>query len=80
MHAANVRSAERFLEAGPSAEEARVQMLFDPQTSGGLLIALPAGRAQALCDALHQADYVEAGIVGEVTALPSGSNALVRAN
>ncbi len=68
-HAANVRSAGRFLQALPSADEARVQMLFDPQTSGGLLIALPAERAPGLCDALHQAGYVQACVVGEVTAL-----------
>jgi len=72
MHAANVRSAGQFLQAGPAVDEARTQMLFDPQTSGGLLIALPAGRAQALCDALHQAGCAAARIIGEVTALPSG--------
>ncbi len=73
MHAANVRSAGRFLEVLPAADEARVQMLFDPQTSGGLLIALPAARAADLCHALHEDGYVEARIIGHVVALTSGT-------
>ena len=73
MHAANVRSAGQFLEAGPAVDEARKQMLFDPQTSGGLLIAVPTGRAQAFCDALHQAGYAAARIIGNVVALTPGT-------
>ncbi len=79
MHAANARSAGRVLQAGPSPDEARVQMLFDPQTSGGLLIALPAARAQGLCEALHKAGYGEARIIGEVMALAPGRAASVHA-
>jgi selenide,water dikinase len=78
-HAANVRSAGLFLQVGSSPDEARVQMLFDPQTSGGLLIALPAARAQGLCDALHQAGYGEARIIGEVMASAFGRAASVQA-
>ncbi len=77
-HAANVRSAGRFLQAGPSPDEARVQMLFDPQTSGGLLIALPAARAAMLCHALHAEGYVEARIIGHVVALTSGNTCPVQ--
>ncbi|HEY6131636.1 MAG TPA: selenide, water dikinase SelD [Halioglobus sp.] len=79
MHAANVRSAGRMLQTVPKADEARVQLLFDPQTSGGLLIALPAGRAAALCAALQQHGYAAARIVGEVTARVSDSTTRVSA-
>jgi selenide,water dikinase len=41
------------------------EIVFDPQTSGGLLIALPAEEARALCDAI-QADDPAAAIIGEV--------------
>ena len=41
-------------------------ILFDPQTSGGLLIAIPAARAGGLRDALRQAGYSCAEIIGEV--------------
>jgi selenide, water dikinase len=50
-----------------------VQMLFDPQTSGGLLIAVPASEAQVLCDALQQAGYAAARIIGNVVALAPGA-------
>ncbi|MEZ5570719.1 MAG: selenide, water dikinase SelD [Halioglobus sp.] len=77
MHAANVRSAGRFLQCDETVDEARVQMLFDPQTSGGLLIALPAARAQALCEALQQRGYRQACVIGEVTTKVPGENPLV---
>lgn len=41
-------------------------IVFDPQTSGGLLLALPAGQAKALVSALHGAGVVDAAIIGEV--------------
>ncbi len=41
-------------------------IVFDPQTSGGLLIAVAPERADALCVALHQAGYAAAGVVGDV--------------
>ena len=37
----------------PAVEEARVHLGFDAQTSGGLLIAVPAERQASLLDALH---------------------------
>ena len=42
-------------------------ILFDPQTSGGLLIAVPETRARALCDALRDAGE-SAWIIGRVIA------------
>jgi len=43
------------------------QVLFDPQTSGGLLIAIPAARAEEFSKALQAAGLWEK-IIGEVTA------------
>lgn len=48
-------------------------VLFDPQTSGGLLIAVSSKSAEALLDKLHKAGIKEAAIVGEVVDKPSGS-------
>jgi len=42
------------------------QVLFDPQTSGGLLIAVPAAQATALVDTLHKRGVHVASIIGEV--------------
>jgi selenide,water dikinase len=47
-------------------------ILFDPQTSGGLLMAISASRADGLLARLHEAGIVEAAIVGEVVAEPKG--------
>ena len=52
------------LDKGVSSE--MVQVMFDPQTSGGLLIALPASQASTLVDALHARGVGSAVIIGEV--------------
>jgi selenide,water dikinase len=54
------------IERGVSAEMA--QVLFDPQTSGGLLIALPAAQAEALVAALHSRGVGAAAVIGMVEA------------
>jgi selenide,water dikinase len=72
MHAANSRSSGEMMQPTGSLHVAHTQILFDPQTSGGLLIALPAARAASLCTALHQHGYASARVIGEVTPLTPG--------
>jgi selenide, water dikinase len=48
--------------------QARANVMFDAQTSGGLLIALPADQAEPLLTALRENGVCAAAIVGEVTA------------
>jgi selenide,water dikinase len=45
-------------------------LLFDPQTSGGLLIALPPDSAQSLVETLHQSGNTVAVVVGKITRQP----------
>jgi selenide,water dikinase len=47
-------------------------IFFDPQTSGGLLIAVPGVKASRLLSKLHAAGIAEAVIIGEVVAEPKG--------
>lgn len=47
-------------------------VLFDPQTSGGLLICLSPRKAELLLDKLRQAGVEEATIVGEAVSEPRG--------
>ncbi|MFN2354857.1 MAG: selenide, water dikinase SelD, partial [Desulfopila sp.] len=42
-------------------------LIYDPQTSGGLLLALPADQAPALIKALHRAGVPDAVVVGGIT-------------
>lgn len=49
----------------PPGTPLRAQLLFDPQTSGGLLMALPRERAEAALEALHAAGC-PAALIGHV--------------
>jgi selenide, water dikinase len=52
----------------PAVRPGLIDVAFDPQTSGGLLIALPAIEARRLVDALRAAGVGAATIVGRVVA------------
>ncbi|MBM4309272.1 MAG: selenide, water dikinase SelD [Deltaproteobacteria bacterium] len=49
-----------------------VDVLYDPQTSGGLLISLPPSKAEELVAALKKDGHVYSCIVGEVVREPPG--------
>ncbi|MBN2740427.1 MAG: selenide, water dikinase SelD [Rhodobacteraceae bacterium] len=48
----------------------KTDLLYDPQTSGGLLAAVPADQAEAVLNALQDAGYAAADI-GEITSGPA---------
>jgi selenide,water dikinase len=48
-------------------------LLYDPQTSGGLLICIAPGKADRLLDKIKQAGIEEAVIIGEVIKGPKGT-------
>ncbi|MCY3555056.1 MAG: selenide, water dikinase SelD [Gemmatimonadetes bacterium] len=52
------------VESGPGAEDA---LLFDPQTSGGLLAGVPAARIDEVLVKLRDAGYAQAACIGRVT-------------
>ena len=49
-----------------------VDILFDPQTSGGLLISVPGLAAESLLNSMHKEGIEAATIIGEVVAEPKG--------
>jgi selenide,water dikinase len=57
--------AERLEVSTPDAEDVSL-FLCDPQTSGGLLVALPAHRAEAYVTRLREEGVVWAAVIGEV--------------
>jgi selenide,water dikinase len=54
-----------------------VDILFDPQTAGGLLIVLPESQAETLIGRMHADGIVEASIVGEIISEPKGKIRLI---
>jgi selenide,water dikinase len=52
------------LEGKP--DPVRLEFFYDAQTSGGLLISVPADRAEALVQDLHGRGSTSAAVVGEV--------------
>ena len=53
-------------------DEELVKVLFDPQTSGGLLIVLPDAEAGRLLSLLHAEGIRDAALVGEITPAHAG--------
>jgi len=49
-----------------------LDLFYDPQTSGGLLISLPSGEAEALVATLKKEEKMNSFIVGEVVEEPRG--------
>ena len=61
-----------MIEVDPSCPNWLIDILFDPQTAGGLLISLPSEQAEALIKKMHAEGVEEAAIVGEVIPEPKG--------
>ncbi|MGR0482739.1 MAG: selenide, water dikinase SelD [Candidatus Electronema sp. V4] len=61
-------AAQHGVVLGGSSTGAAEELLFDPQTSGGLLLAVPQAQAPALLAALHQRGMTAAVCVGEAAA------------
>jgi selenide,water dikinase len=58
----------RFVKISDEIADEMAEIVFDPQTSGGLLIALPESDAIKLLADLHQQGNPDAAIVGRVIA------------
>jgi selenide,water dikinase len=62
----------KSVEFAGQVPECAHDVLFDPQTSGGLLISLAPQAAQRLLDRLLRANVKDAAIIGEVVSGPAG--------
>jgi selenide,water dikinase len=62
----------RYVELAPELAPYLIDILFDPQTSGGLLISVPRDKADSLIDKIRRGSQEQAAIIGEITAEPKG--------
>ncbi len=69
LHEVNRRAAQAMGAKLPDASWQDI--VFDPQTSGGLLIAVPGNMAASLLNSLQSAGYDQAAIVAEVVPEPA---------
>ncbi len=61
---------ECMVDFSPSVDHLVQDALFDPQTSGGLLICIAPDRADALLEALEKKGIKQAAIIGDVVPEP----------
>jgi selenide, water dikinase len=62
----NKESCGQRVNPGSGVTEVMMDMCFDAQTSGGLLIAAPPANAEALLKALHKASVTAACVIGRI--------------
>jgi selenide,water dikinase len=68
----NRKFRQHQIERGAACPDWIIDLLFDPQTSGGLFISLPEAGAKDLLSEMHKAGIRDAAIVGEVFSTSQG--------
>jgi len=62
----NLRLRRAIHDAANASKDQRYPLLFDPQTSGGLLAGVPAEQADACVAELHKLGYARTAMIGRV--------------
>ena len=60
------------VDVHPDVPALLIDLLYDPQTSGGLLISLSSNEAERLVEALKKEENIDSCIVGKVVEEPRG--------
>ena len=68
----NQEYAMAWVRVADSAHEQNLPILYDPQTSGGLLISLPEDAAKQLIAAMHSRGHRATSMIGRVKARETG--------
>lgn len=66
-----------MVEFLPGVPQWAADIMFDPQTSGGLLISASPEKAKVLLEKLHCTCHRDAAIIGEIVAEPKGKISVV---
>ncbi len=73
----NREAASSIANTGAFRDDPRHALLFDPQTSGGLLAGVPSENAETSLHALHEAGHTASTIIGKVIARDSETGARI---
>ncbi|MEX2467440.1 MAG: selenide, water dikinase SelD [Gemmatimonadota bacterium] len=73
----NIRLRRAIRNREEASRDARYPLIFDPQTAGGLLASVPAGRVGACMEALHAAGWSRAAVVGRVEPMGDGLESIL---
>jgi selenide,water dikinase len=68
----NQEFRSHMIETAGEVSDNMLLILFDAQTSGGLLISAPSPEAEELLEILRREGIDEAAIIGEIVAEPKG--------
>lgn len=68
----NMEFHRSAVEVDSGVSDESLDILFDAQTSGGLLISVPGDRSESLLKKLHANGIQDAAIIGEIVAEPKG--------
>jgi AhpD family alkylhydroperoxidase len=68
----NAEYGAGFTRVDPGLTDADRAVLFDPQTSGGLLFALPPGAAEMALRELHRVGFRDAVVIGRISGRSNG--------
>ncbi len=69
VNASNRSLVENHIEMSDSLSVSEQEILFDPQTSGGLLVSVPENQSKEILDELQQSGVSQARIIGTVQTL-----------
>ena len=67
LHQENRLNAQHFNTPGDHPDDPQLELLFDPQTAGGLLASVPADKVDSCLAALSNAGYQTAAVIGKFT-------------
>jgi selenide,water dikinase len=76
----NLRASRYIANLDQVSDRPTYPLLFDPQTSGGLLAAIPANRANACLNSLQTLGYVSSRAIGYVLPKVAGEKAIALVN
>ncbi len=67
VNASNQKQAESYCHFDDSVSKYEKELMYDPQTSGGLLVSVSGEKADSILEDLHKAGVTDAKKVGYVT-------------